>query len=267
MALPDDYERILIVKPEVMVYKIGPRPNNRGYRATDWNLLKPDWTGRLRIVSKSEKCLVRLEDRFSGDLFGECPVDEWPSPAVESVLDSSRYFVLRLCDPTGRHAFVGIGFTDRGDSFDFNVAISDHFKWVKQSKQIEKDEVAHDAKPPMDLSFKSGETIKINIASKNGSDIKGTERKPRTTSSIAFTGILPPPPGAKPNNNKKDIVPPGPLYRAAGTPMPQNVPAPSPPNMKPATGNLLDDDWGDFSSSATKNSLEDNNSSDWVNFS
>ena len=37
-------------------------------------------------------------------------------------------------------------------------------RWVKQSKQIEKDEVAADAKPPMDLGFKSGETIKINIA-------------------------------------------------------------------------------------------------------
>lgn len=260
--LPEDYERILIVKPEVMVFKIGPRPSNRGYRATDWNLLKPDWTGRLRIVSKGEKCLVRLEDKFSGDLFGECPVDEWPSPAVESVLDSSRYFVLRLCDPTGRHAFVGIGFTDRGDSFDFNVAISDHFKWVKQSKQIE--QVSSEAKPPIDLSFKQGETIKINIAGKNGND--STERKPRTTSSIPFTGILPPPPGAKPAG-KKDIVLTGPLYRAAGTPMPQNVPAPSPPDMKPqgpAVGNLLDDDWGDFSSSATKGS---DNSSDWVNFS
>jgi len=264
MALPDDYERILIVKPEVMVYKIGPRPNNRGYRANDWTLLKPDWTGRLRIVSKSEKCLVRLEDRFSGDLFGECPVNEWPSPAVESVLDSSRYFVLRLCDPTGRHAFVGIGFTDRGDSFDFNVAISDHFKWVKQSKQIEKDEVK--AEPAMDLSFKTGQTIKINIAGKNGSDVKPSP-KVRATSSLPFTGILPPPPGAKPTN-KKDIVPSGPLYRAAGTPMPHNVPAPSPPNVKPFTadsvntGNLLDDDWGDFSSSGTKDG-----SADWVNFS
>ena len=34
----------------------------------------------------------------------------------------------------GRHAFIGMGFTDRGDSFDFNVALQDHFKYV--DKQI-----------------------------------------------------------------------------------------------------------------------------------
>lgn len=31
---------------------------------------------------------------------------------------------------TGRSAFIGIGFTDRGDAFDFNVSLQDHFKWV-----------------------------------------------------------------------------------------------------------------------------------------
>ena len=35
-----------------------------------------------------------------GKLFGECPIDDWPSvTAVEAVIDSSRYFVLRLVDP------------------------------------------------------------------------------------------------------------------------------------------------------------------------
>ena len=38
-------------------------------RAADWNLGSPDWKGRLKIVSKSDKCLIKLEDRS-----GECHI-------------------------------------------------------------------------------------------------------------------------------------------------------------------------------------------------
>lgn len=61
----------------------------------------------------------------SGELFGVAPVRRGQrAVVVEPVADSSRYFVLRLEDATsGRHAFVGLGFAERGDAFDFNVAL------------------------------------------------------------------------------------------------------------------------------------------------
>ena len=70
--------------------------------------------------------MVMMIMNCSGDLFASCPVPFGQQQlAVEAAADSSRYFVLRLVDPTsGRHAFLGMGFAERGDAFDFNVALS-----------------------------------------------------------------------------------------------------------------------------------------------
>ena len=62
----DDYERIILVKPEVFMYKIPPRTTNRAYRAADWKLDAPDWQGRMRIVSQGNNCIIKLEDKLSG---------------------------------------------------------------------------------------------------------------------------------------------------------------------------------------------------------
>jgi hypothetical protein len=36
-----------------------------------------------------------------------------------------RYFVLKIQNAQGKHAFIGIAFNERNDAFDFNVALSE----------------------------------------------------------------------------------------------------------------------------------------------
>jgi len=168
------------------VYKIPPRQSARGYRAADWNLSVPDWTGRMRLMEKGHKVKLNLEDRGSNELFAACPIDQYPGPAVEAVTDSSRYFVIRISDEGGRTAFIGIGFSDRSDSFDFNVALQDYFKGVTRDDAISKEDVS--TKPQLDLAFKAGETIKVNINIPKSDKAKS---RPKIGG-----GLLPPPPGA-----------------------------------------------------------------------
>ena len=198
----DSYESIGLVKPEVYVYVIPPRQSTtRKHRAADWKLDAPNYICRLKIISKGEKCLIRLEDRNTGAHFATCPVESYPSMAVENVEDSTRYFVIRVQNDNGQQAFLGMGFNDRSDSFDFNVALQDHFKYLKQAKQIEHeakltaDDPQHQQQPKLDLSFKEGQTIKINLRSTLPGD-EQTKKTGKTVNESFVPGILPPPPGS-----------------------------------------------------------------------
>ncbi|RZF32475.1 hypothetical protein LSTR_LSTR011329 [Laodelphax striatellus] len=229
----DSYESVLLVKSEVFVYKVPPRTTNRAYRAADWNLDEPQWTGRMRLLAKGKECLLKLEDKISGELFAKCPIPDYPGPAVEAVADSSRYFLLRIQDDNGRNAFIGVGFQDRSDSFDLNVALQDHFKWAKKSAEIEKEK--EEPKQQLDLRFKEGETIKINmkITKKDGSDVTGSGKpKPRPGPGGAG-GFLPPPPGSG------KIAPP------PAAPSVQNSPSHQPPRAGAGGG---ESSWGEFTS-------------------
>lgn len=72
-------------------------------RAADWKLDAPDFTMRMRVVAKGPSVTIKLEEKNTGELFAACPVDAYPGVAVEAVMDSSRYFVLRLKDPSGKN--------------------------------------------------------------------------------------------------------------------------------------------------------------------
>jgi len=194
-------ERCLMVKPEVFVYNIPPRNTARGYRAADWNLSLPNWTGRLRCVALGKKLDIRLEDKTSGELFAACPVEQYPGTSVEAVTDSSRYFVVCVQD-SGRKAYIGIGFADRADSFDLNVTLQDHFKYLKKESEAVK--TLADPGPKLDLAFKAGQTIRINIPSKKQGDKDqgdgGEDEEPQAAKARVVIGGglglgLPPPPG------------------------------------------------------------------------
>lgn len=124
----------------------------------------------------------------------------------------------------GRAAFIGLGFGDRSDSFDLNVALQDHFKWLKKEKEAEH-------APPraeQDFSFKEGETIKINmrITKKDGSE--GSSKAKSRPSPGAGGALLPPPPGGL------RIPPPSPQH----TPM----------SVTPTNSATQASDWGDYNS-------------------
>ncbi|MEE6518425.1 hypothetical protein FKM82_029436, partial [Ascaphus truei] len=131
-----------------------------------------------------------------GELYAQAPVEQFPGIAVESVTDSSRYFVICIEDGNGRRAFIGVGFADRGDAFDFNVALQDHFKWVKQQTEFAKQAQNPDPGPKLDLGFKEGQTIKINIANIKKKEGAAGNAKPRSAGP-GTPSLLPPPPGGK----------------------------------------------------------------------
>ena len=64
--------------------------------------------------------LIRKADGL--EVFAKADYDP-ANPCVEAVLDSSRYFVVRVED-NGRRAYIGMGFLERSDSFDFSTSFT-----------------------------------------------------------------------------------------------------------------------------------------------
>ena len=77
---------------------------------------------RLEVsLYKEEKGVADRKDSSTGELFAQVSYAS-PWNQVEPVLDSSRYFVLRVEGDGGKRAYIGMGFAERGDAFDFQVS-------------------------------------------------------------------------------------------------------------------------------------------------
>jgi len=76
---------------------------------------------RCRRTYVEFSCVTGLWLTRTNEVFANAPYDP-AKPSVEGVLDSSRYFVVRVEDG-GRKAYIGMGFLERSDSFDFSTSM------------------------------------------------------------------------------------------------------------------------------------------------
>ncbi|CAL9091328.1 unnamed protein product [Musa textilis] len=197
------FEHTLLVVREVSVYKIPPRSSSGGYKCGEWLQSDKIWSGRLRVVSCGDRCEIRLEDPGSGELFAACFVRPGQREnSVETVLDSSRYFVLKIEDGRGKHAFIGLGFNERNEAFDFNVALSDHEKYLRREHEketsVDTDESHIEIHPAVNHRLKEGETIRINVKNKpasGGGMLSAAGLSAGASSKHKATTFLAPPPG------------------------------------------------------------------------
>ncbi|KAF5330817.1 hypothetical protein D9619_005490 [Psilocybe cf. subviscida] len=204
MDADEEIDSILYIAREVSVYRIPPLNVNEGYRANDWgDLAAPLWKGRLRILENSKGAALQLEDAQT--VFAKAEYDV-AKPSVEAVLDSSRYFVVRVED-AGKKAYIGLGFAERSDSFDFNVALQDYTKRRKailNPPSTEDSQSSVPTGPKKDYSLKDGQTFSINIPGRNKSASSGAggllsgSSSGSTSSSTSTSAIplLPPPPSS-----------------------------------------------------------------------
>ncbi|KAK7324687.1 hypothetical protein VNO77_28441 [Canavalia gladiata] len=202
-------ELVLFQVSECYVYIIPPRKSAASYRADEWDVNKWAWEGILKVISKGEECIIRLEDKSTGELYARAFLRNGEPHPVEPVIDSSRYFVLRIEENIGgrlRHAFIGIGFRERTEAYDFQAALHDHMKYVNKKKTAEEMEQHYQQNSSVDYSLKEGETLVLQIKNnKSGhSSIKskffeqGLNNSPEEKSggkeSVPSIKLPPPPP-------------------------------------------------------------------------
>eukprot|EP00927_Polykrikos_kofoidii_P078555 TRINITY_DN7536_c0_g1_i1.p1 TRINITY_DN7536_c0_g1~~TRINITY_DN7536_c0_g1_i1.p1 ORF type:complete len:380 (-),score=77.50 TRINITY_DN7536_c0_g1_i1:205-1239(-) len=188
----DDVEFTLLNLREISVFRIPPASSSSGHKAEDWK--QCIWRGRCRLCGKGKDLFIKMVDATSNELFAQCtiPLGEHEK-YVERVTDSSRYFVLKIQNGS-RHAFIGVGFQERNDAFDFNCSLADFKKtWVDRD---EVSDAPQEQQPARDLSLKEGQKIQIKLKGLTGrtSSSRSSDTQNNGSGPIGF-GALAPPPG------------------------------------------------------------------------
>jgi len=221
---PDAIQRVLFVSPKVHIYNIPPLTSNKGHVAANWTVdpARQIFTARVRVLetaiptptssnpdNETVKTDILLEDPSSGQLFAAAPYTV--SSAVEQVIDSSRFFAVRVQGEGGRKAVLGIGFEERTEAFDFSVALQEVRRTLGIDATVDggkKQEKKEGEAEKRDFSLHEGQTITVNLGSRGKGRRAETKREetggglggfslPPPPGSGGGGGLLPPPPSAQ----------------------------------------------------------------------
>lgn len=117
---------------------------------------------------------------------------------MEQVLDSSRFFAVRVQGEGGRKAVLGMGFEERSEAFDFSVALQEVRKTlgIEDNGKAGGKKVLKEDKVPekKDFSLKEGETITVSIGGRGMGRRNPSKEVPQSSQGLSGFS-LPPPPG------------------------------------------------------------------------
>ena len=192
---------------------------NKGYYASHWTApntgARQIFTARLRIIEtavpqendgEALSTDILLEDPSTGELFAKAPYAD--AKAVEPVLDSSRFFAVRVVGPTGERAVLGVGFEERGEAIDFSGALQEARKVLGLEPKVSgKAAGANSEEIKKDYGLKQGETIKVDLGNIKRTRRKADDGDAADTSEGGKTAALfsiKPPPDPSPQRDKAD---------------------------------------------------------------
>lgn len=154
--LDDDDYKVSVLRTKLLgiaecfLYRL-PQGSKSPFRADGWPLTKPLQCVSLRVERRGDVLLLIFtythgdagaSPRGEQKLFALCPIDivnqtdsgkKKVDHFVEAVLDSTRYFVVRVKDEkANREALIGLGFRDREEAGDFRAALAKYEQDIKK---------------------------------------------------------------------------------------------------------------------------------------
>lgn len=138
---------------------------------------------------------MALEFYHQHQLFAASSVDisqgQVVSHWIEQVVDSSRYFVLKIQGDGGREALIGFGFRDREQATDLRESLQHYEKSIQREKEAAKKSISGSCSIP-----KLAENEKIRVSKSGKSSVVKKESTKSSGGAVPLLSKKPPPPSS-----------------------------------------------------------------------